>query len=52
MQFGLQFFPDVTPQQKPARDYFRDSLDIAEEADKLGFTHVRTVGHYLQSYGG
>ena len=52
MQFGLQFFPDVTPQQKPARDYFRDCLDIAAEADKLGFTHVRTVEHYFQSYGG
>lgn len=52
MQFGLQFFPDVTPQQKPARDYFHDSLDIAAEADQLGFTHVRTVEHYFQSYGG
>src|SRR5438876_5274048 len=52
MQFGLQFFPDVTPQQKSARDYFRDCLDIAAEADKLGFTHVRTVEHYFQSYGG
>jgi alkanesulfonate monooxygenase SsuD/methylene tetrahydromethanopterin reductase-like flavin-dependent oxidoreductase (luciferase family) len=52
MQFGLQFFPDVTPQQKSARDYFHDSLDIAAEADKLGFTHVRTVEHYFQSYGG
>jgi hypothetical protein len=42
----------VTPQQKSARDYFRDSLDIVAEADKLGFTHVRTVEHYFQSYGG
>ena len=52
MQFGLQFFPDVTPRQKSGRDYFRDCLDIAEEADRLGFTHVRTVEHYFQSYGG
>src|SRR5579864_6486802 len=52
MQFGVQFFPDVTPQQKSAGDYFRDCLDIAEEADKLGFSHVRTVEHYFQSYGG
>jgi alkanesulfonate monooxygenase SsuD/methylene tetrahydromethanopterin reductase-like flavin-dependent oxidoreductase (luciferase family) len=52
MQFGIQFFPDVTPQQKSARDYFRDCLDIADEADKLGFTHIRTVEHYFQSYGG
>src|SRR5271166_6256175 len=52
MQFGLQFFPDVTPRQKSGRDYFRDCLDIAEEADRLGFTHVRTVEPYFQSYGG
>jgi alkanesulfonate monooxygenase SsuD/methylene tetrahydromethanopterin reductase-like flavin-dependent oxidoreductase (luciferase family) len=52
MEFGVQFFPDVTPQQKSARDYFRDCLEIAEEADKLGLTHVRTVEHYFQSYGG
>jgi alkanesulfonate monooxygenase SsuD/methylene tetrahydromethanopterin reductase-like flavin-dependent oxidoreductase (luciferase family) len=52
MQFGVQFFPDITPQQKSAREYFRDCLEIAAEADRLGFTHVRTVEHYFQSYGG
>lgn len=52
MEFGVQFFPDVKPQQKPARTYFRDCLEIAEEADRLGFTHVRTVEHYFHYYGG
>jgi alkanesulfonate monooxygenase SsuD/methylene tetrahydromethanopterin reductase-like flavin-dependent oxidoreductase (luciferase family) len=52
MEFGIQFFPDVSPEQKSARDYFRDCLDIAEEADKLGFSHVRTVEHYFNPYGG
>jgi alkanesulfonate monooxygenase SsuD/methylene tetrahydromethanopterin reductase-like flavin-dependent oxidoreductase (luciferase family) len=52
MEFGVQFFPDVTPQQKSARAYFHDCLEIAAEADRLGFTHVRTVEHYFHSYGG
>ncbi len=52
MQFGVQFFPIVGPDEKSARDYFRESLAIAEEADQLGYTHVRTVEHYFESYGG
>jgi alkanesulfonate monooxygenase SsuD/methylene tetrahydromethanopterin reductase-like flavin-dependent oxidoreductase (luciferase family) len=52
MEFGVQFFPDLTPQQKPARAYFHDCLEIAAEADRLGFSHVRTVEHYFHSYGG
>jgi alkanesulfonate monooxygenase SsuD/methylene tetrahydromethanopterin reductase-like flavin-dependent oxidoreductase (luciferase family) len=52
MEFGVQFFPDVTPQQKSARAYFHDSLEIAAEADRSGFTHIRTVEHYFHSYGG
>lgn len=52
MKFGVQFFPSVSPQQKRARDYFNESLDIAEEAEKLGFAHARTVEHYFERYGG
>ena len=52
MEFGVQFFPDVTPEQKSARVYFHDSLEVAEEADRLGYTHIRTVEHYFNSYGG
>ena len=52
MQFGIQFFPDVGPTEKSAQDYFRDALIIAEEADRLGYVHVRTVEHYFTPYGG
>jgi alkanesulfonate monooxygenase SsuD/methylene tetrahydromethanopterin reductase-like flavin-dependent oxidoreductase (luciferase family) len=52
MEFGVQFFPDVRPDQKSAQAYFRDCLDIAEEADRLGFTHARMVEHYFHYYGG
>jgi alkanesulfonate monooxygenase SsuD/methylene tetrahydromethanopterin reductase-like flavin-dependent oxidoreductase (luciferase family) len=52
MEFGVQFFPDVKPEEKSARDYFADSLDIAEEAERLGFTHARIVEHYFHYYGG
>jgi alkanesulfonate monooxygenase SsuD/methylene tetrahydromethanopterin reductase-like flavin-dependent oxidoreductase (luciferase family) len=52
MQFGVQFFPDVRPEEKPAEQYFREALDIAEEADRLGYSHVRIVEHYFHHYGG
>jgi alkanesulfonate monooxygenase SsuD/methylene tetrahydromethanopterin reductase-like flavin-dependent oxidoreductase (luciferase family) len=52
MQFGVQFFPCFAPKDKSAADYFAQSLDIAEEADALGFTHARSVEHYFERYGG
>src|SRR5579885_2965646 len=52
MEFGVQFFPDVKPEEKSARDYFAESLEIAAEADRLGFTHARIVEHYFHYYGG
>src|SRR3989440_8795994 len=52
MQFGVQFFPDVTPQQKSAEAYFQEALDLAEEADRLGYSHIRIVEHYFHYYGG
>ena len=52
MQFGVQFFPVVTPAEKPASVYFSESLTLAEEADRLGFTHARAVEHYFERYGG
>ena len=52
MQFGLQFFPDVRPDQKSGADYFRDALLLAEEAEELGFSHIRIVEHYFHYYGG
>src|SRR5437763_2215904 len=52
MEFGVQFFPDVAPEQKSAGEYFADALILAEEADNLGFTHTRIVEHYFHPYGG
>ncbi len=52
MEFGLQFFPDVKPEEKSAAQYFRESLDLVEAAEPLGYTHVRTVEHYFHHYGG
>src|SRR5258708_2550184 len=52
MQFGVQFFPSVSPDEKSAAAYFAESLPIAEESEALGFTHARTVEHYFERYGG
>jgi alkanesulfonate monooxygenase SsuD/methylene tetrahydromethanopterin reductase-like flavin-dependent oxidoreductase (luciferase family) len=52
MQFGVQFFPCVTPAEKSAESYFAECLAVAEEAEKLGFHHARTVEHYFRRYGG
>src|SRR5215472_8508474 len=43
LQFGVQFFPDVQPEQKSAAEYLHDALDLVEESEKLGFSHVRIV---------
>src|SRR5713101_9282719 len=52
MQFGVQFFPAVDHTDKSAANYYGESLAIAEEAERLGFTHARTVEHYFTRYGG
>src|SRR5437879_7995411 len=52
MQFGVQFFPDVRPEEKSGEQYFQEALDLAEEADRLGFSHIRIVEHYFHHYGG
>ena len=52
MEFGVQFFPAVGPEQKPADQYWREALELTQLAERLGFTNVRTVEHYFQSYGG
>ncbi|HXP73948.1 MAG TPA: LLM class flavin-dependent oxidoreductase [Stellaceae bacterium] len=52
MEFGIQFFPDVSPAQKPAAEYFAESLKLVELCDPYGYTNVRTVEHYFQPYGG
>jgi alkanesulfonate monooxygenase SsuD/methylene tetrahydromethanopterin reductase-like flavin-dependent oxidoreductase (luciferase family) len=52
MRFGVQFFPDVGPADKSPEAYFAEALDLAEEADRLGYTHIRIVEHYFHYYGG
>jgi len=52
MEFGVQFIPDVKPTEKPADVYFEEALRLCEDAEALGFTHVRTVEHYFHYYGG
>lgn len=52
MEFGLQFFPDVGPDVKPADAYFAESLKLCGLVDALGYGHVRTVEHYFEAYGG
>ncbi len=52
MQFGVQFFPNFHPKDKSPAEYFAQSLDIAEEADQLGYGHARSVEHYFERYGG
>src|SRR6266705_2730131 len=52
MQFGVQFFPDVRPEEKSGEAYFQEALDLAEEADGWGYSHIRIVEHYFHYYGG
>lgn len=52
MEFGVQFFPDVRPEDKSAASYFEECLKVAAEAEGLGFTHGRMVEHYFHYYGG
>ncbi|MSP87579.1 MAG: LLM class flavin-dependent oxidoreductase [Alphaproteobacteria bacterium] len=52
MEFGIQFFPDVGPETKAADAYFRECLDLTGLCDALGYSHVRTVEHYFNAYGG
>ena len=52
MEFGLQFFPAVGPDQVSAERYFRDALNLIERAERLGYTNVRAVEHHFHRYGG
>lgn len=52
MQFGMQFFPCVGPDIKPADQYFDECLALVALADELDYSHVRIVEHYFHPYGG
>ncbi len=52
MEFGIQFFPSVGPQEKAADRYWGEALYLTQLAEQLGYTSVRTVEHYFHPYGG
>lgn len=52
MDFGLQFFPCVASEDYPADGWFMDALQLVEDGEPLGYTHVRIVEHYFHRYGG
>ena len=52
MEFGIQFFPDVSPVERSAETYWADALHLTGLCDELGYTTVRTVEHYFHPYGG
>ncbi len=52
IEFGLQFFPDVSPAQRSGEDYWADALALSQLGEALGFTSIRTVEHYFHPYGG
>ena len=52
MQVGIQFFPDIGPEVKSARDYWQEALRLVALVDRHGYHHVRTVEHYFLPYGG
>lgn len=52
MQFGLNFFPTVRPEQLAPNEYYTQALALCEQADALGYSHVKTVEHYFRPYGG
>ena len=52
LDFGIQFFPDVGPEEKSATQYWDEALRLTGLCDELGFTSVRTVEHYFNRHGG
>ncbi|HCH57844.1 MAG TPA: LLM class flavin-dependent oxidoreductase [Rhodospirillaceae bacterium] len=52
MEFGMQFFPAVGPDQKSGQQFFDECLRLTELADVYGYSHIRTVEHYFHPYGG
>lgn len=52
MEFGIQFFPDVSPEDQSGAEYWSEALRLVCLCDQLGYTSVRTVEHYFQPYGG
>jgi hypothetical protein len=43
MEFGIQFPPDVSPEQKQADQYWRECLHLTSLTDEFGCTLSRSV---------
>src|ERR1700751_183336 len=52
MEFGVQFFPSVSPALKGPGQSWDEALALTQLAEQLDFRHVRTVEHYFHAYGG
>jgi alkanesulfonate monooxygenase SsuD/methylene tetrahydromethanopterin reductase-like flavin-dependent oxidoreductase (luciferase family) len=52
VEFGINFFPCLSPAQRSAEQHFREVLHLASLCDGLGYAHVREVEHYFEPYGG
>src|SRR5262249_5135453 len=52
MKFGLNFFPSFRAADYSTADYFAQCLRLAECADRLGLSSIKTVEHYFYDYGG
>ena len=52
MEFGIQFFPDLGPDEQSAETYWGEALALCDMCDELGYGHIRTVEHYFNPYGG
>ncbi|MGE3246350.1 MAG: LLM class flavin-dependent oxidoreductase [Beijerinckiaceae bacterium] len=48
----MQFFPTLGPDQQSGAEFWSNALACVDLADELGFTHIRTVEHYFNRYGG
>ena len=46
MEVGINFFPDVRPEEKPADIYFDECLRLLSQADELGFESVWLAESY------
>src|SRR2546422_4128585 len=52
MKFGLNFFPSFAESDCSTAEYFAQCLELAERAEELGFSSIKTVEHYFFDYGG
>jgi natural product biosynthesis luciferase-like monooxygenase protein len=52
MNFGINFFPSFRPEDSTTAAYYAQCLRLAERADALGYSSIKTVEHSFFDYGG